>query len=343
MTIIIQSPLIVGRVLSTLEEAADPSVTEVRLAIAYVTLSGVKKFADSMACRVGDPWHGVPKQLITCIDFGFTDPEALRAWLKLGNASVLLHNTHIKDTRLRPQKAFHAKYYEFRSPAGTSIVVGSANLSRAALTSNFEAVMQTAVTGDLASAESAWDALTAGAEPANEATISEYANRRAAIKISIANAIYTKPLPGPRLWDAIQSGGAEPQNFDHFWVDAGSMTSGGSSNQLELPRGGHQFFGGTVNYNKRSKKIVDVKICTLSTAVDRPISWHGSNRMERLNLPTNAKYAGRVVLFRRRTNGFALLISNYDSLDAQSWIDRSVAFGQYFKVGGNSPRRCGFF
>lgn len=343
MTLIIQSPLIVGRVLSALEAAADNDVTEVRLAIAYVTVSGVKIFTDTMANRIPAGWPAIPKRLITCIDFGFTDPDALRAWLDLGNATVLLHNTDITDARLRPQNAFHSKYYEFRRANGAVIVAGSANLSQSALTRNFEAMMHTAISNDLASADSAWDALSEGAKFADETLISAYARRRAAIRLPIANAVYATPSPGPRLWDAIETGEAQPESFSKFWVDTGSMTSGGSFNQLELPRGGHQFFGGMVDYSNHSKVIIKVKILNTSGPVDRPISWHGSNKMERINLPTNTRYANRVALFKRSPTGFTLKTAISDSPEAQSWVDRSSSAKHYFKIGGRSPRRCGFF
>ena len=36
--------------------------------------------------------------------------------------------------------------------------------------------------------------------------------------------------------DAVASGHLSPADFDHLWIEAGSMSSSGSYSQLELPR-----------------------------------------------------------------------------------------------------------
>ena len=41
-----------------------------------------------------------------------------------------------------------------------------------------------------------------------------------------------------------------------MWIQAGSMTSGGSHNQLELPRGANVFFG--FNYNTYDPQHVTI-------------------------------------------------------------------------------------
>src|SRR5947209_530817 len=138
---LVQSPTDINRVLSALRSAVTPQVSEVRLAVAYVTLSGVRMFADMMAEELGGGWGSATKQLVTCVDFGLTDPAALREWLSLGNATAFLHNTQITDRRLRPTNAFHAKYYEFREASAAQVVITSANLSKAGLSSNYEAAL----------------------------------------------------------------------------------------------------------------------------------------------------------------------------------------------------------
>jgi hypothetical protein len=339
----IQSPTHPHEVRLALEAAVTSQVQEVRLAVAYVTLSGVRLFAEMMAKHLGASWAQTRKQLVTCIDFGLTDPQALREWLSLGNASVFLHNTKIRDRRLRPTNAFHAKYYEFRDSAATKIVITSANLSKAALTANTEVALIETLTGDLGAADAAWTLLRQGAEKATPAAIDAYETRRSKIVVPIVSAAFPLWLPTQRLWDAISSGTAQPGNYNFFWVDAGSMSSGGSANQLEMPRGGHQFFGGSVNYSNKSKKILDVNISIDGQPLKRPLSWHGSNRMERLNLPTGRKYAQQVILFERVSSGYRVTARPNGSPDSQSWIDRSEAAGQRYKVGRSSTRQCGFF
>jgi len=50
-----------------------------------------------------------------------------------------------------------------------------------------------------------------------------------------------KPSALPVFADAVTSGRLSPGDFDHLWVEAGSMSSSGSYSQLELPRRGNVF------------------------------------------------------------------------------------------------------
>lgn len=340
---IVQSPNQPGRIFDALRAAASPDVTDVRLAVAYVTLSGVRQLVEAMEQEIGPAWSQVDKQLVTCVDFGFTDPDALREWLKLSKSRVFLHNTKVKNPLLRPPQAFHAKYYEFRRAGAATIALGSANLSKAAFTTSHEVMALLALAGDLGTADAAWRQLKRGAATATPAIIDAYENRRKAISVPVSNAVFVGASPVRRLWGAIEAGETQPRKHRFFWVEAGSMSSGGSSNQLELPRGGHRFFGGSVTYTDKSKKIIDLKIRVKGTPHDRPLSWHGSNKMERLNLPTGEDYSYRTVLFERWPAGYSLSFARTGSPITQSWADRSAAIDELYKVGERSPRRCGFF
>ena len=134
-----------------------------------------------------------------------------------------------------------------------------------------------------------------------------------------------------------------------MWIEAGSMLSGGSHNQLELPRGANQFFGFRfMDYSSDHETIGHpTLVAGQRTWTDRPLTWHGNNGMERLNLPTRARggfdYAGTAILFRRRSDGFDLSVMPWNDPAAVSWRSASNQAGRVFRLGDNSNRICGLF
>ena len=78
---------------------------------------------------------------------------------------------------------------------------------------------------------------------------------------------------------------------------------------------------------------------------DRPLTWHGNNRMERINLPTHhqsgLRYPGTAILFRRIEGGFNLEVRPWDSDDALAWRAESEASGHIYRLGNVSTRVCG--
>src|SRR5690349_19756082 len=104
--------------------------------------------------------------------------------------------------------------------------------------------------------------------------------------------------------DAVASGNLRPIEFDHLWIEAGSMSSSGSHSQLELPRRGNLFFGADFD-DYDSKQVELILTLTLTMGGQRwdgkKLTWHGDNKMERINLPTRAKggvaYKNTAILF----------------------------------------------
>lgn len=100
-----------------------------------------------------------------------------------------------------------------------------------------------------------------------------------------------------------------------MWIHADAL-QGGSQNQLELPRGGHRFFGLDFDQydHPHNLTIALIRLRRGSqTWSKRRLTWHGNNRMERFNLPTKSQggpsYADSVVLFRRLPDGSFELVS----------------------------------
>ena len=127
------------------------------------------------------------------------------------------------------------------------------------------------------------------------------------------------------------------------------MSSGGSRNQLELPRGANAFFGFNFDNYDSEHSVIGVPILTIgpSSWHDRRLTWHGNNRMERINLPTIAQggfdYVDTAILFRRKDTGFEVLVAEWNDPVAKAWRSASARLNKAFRLGQRGERICGFF
>jgi hypothetical protein len=126
------------------------------------------------------------------------------------------------------------------------------------------------------------------------------------------------------------------------------MSSSASHAQLEMPRLGHRFFtdAGFDMYDD-SHYVIDELTFLLDDRVfeDRPITWHGHNRMERVNLPTSSmggpRYSSTAILFRRAEIGFQVVVVPWRSAEADVWRSESASRGHIYRLGHNTSRMCG--
>ena len=127
------------------------------------------------------------------------------------------------------------------------------------------------------------------------------------------------------------------------------MSSGGSHNQLELPRGANRFFG--FNHTVYGDEHITIGHPPLTIGsrrwTDRPLTWHGDNKMERINLPTRSQggfeYQDTCVLFRRHSESFEIHVAPWDDLAAIAWRAASEALETVFRLGERGQRICGLF
>lgn len=127
------------------------------------------------------------------------------------------------------------------------------------------------------------------------------------------------------------------------------MSSGGSHNQLELPRGANRFFG--FNHTDYGETHITIGHPTLTlhrqSWTNRPLTWHGNNKMERINLPTvtqggfDYRYTG--VLFRRHKGGYEINVLPWDDDGVIAWKAASEALKTVFRLGARGMRICGLF
>lgn len=361
MPIVLQNRFQPSEMLITLASLANRQITNLRVAVAYTTYAGCDLLLPTLANRIGLGWQVLPKTIVTSLDFGHTEPQALRYLRDTPGCTVLVSGVEVlRRAHLMPEVCFHPKVYVFDESARQTAFVGSANLTLKALTINTEVarVEETATSDPLV--EHMWSALVQDSTPLTSSLLTEYQLMRSRMVRRVSRpAVEPDVLPHPvtlphpnsivAFWEALAAGQLHPNTFDRFWVEAGSMSSGGSANQLELPRGANRFFGFSFDNYGESHERIGYPTLTASGLQwsDRVLTWHGNNGMERINLPTRTRggfmYANTAILFRRRDGNFELVVAPWESPLAISWREASVSVNRLYRLGGPSNRICGFF
>ncbi len=328
-----------------------PDTTELRVASAYVTRGGSDVLLHALTNSLGDTAFGaIPKLLVTSFDFGLTDPDALRHWLNLENVQVLVAGAQrIQEGIFVPARAFHPKMYAFgKSDHTFSVLVGSANLTGRGVSINTEAAwaQHNVPTRDVNSAFTLTrhDTVALSHELLDIYSVSRKQQPPPADVGPEAEPVAppTLVIPGqlPLFRTAIETGHINPAIYDAMWIH-GEGLQGGSQNQLELPRGGHAFFGLHFNqYGHKHNRTIGRPVLRSGSQVwdDRPLTWHGNNGMERLNLPTLAQggftYSDSAVMFRRLPHAsFELIVTPWESDLARSWKHASEQRQLLFRLG----------
>jgi HKD family nuclease len=344
--LVLQSPSKPTEILTSLEALASPAATELRIAVAYATKTGCDELLPRLIDRIGlGRWATMSKTAIVSTDFHITEPAALAALRDEGFA-VRLSNT--------PGSSFHPKVYTFASKRRVKALVGSANLTRAALTVNTEAAaVVSGVAGDF---DASWAELVAASVALTQEILDRYEQQRK----KAPPKVYPDPISPPSaplarasvvFPDAVFGGVVDPAKFDAMWIEAGSMSSSESHAQLELPRGSNRFFGFNFQEHDRIHVHHTIGVPVLFSGGkawrDRPLTWHGDNAMERLNLPTAKQggfaYRNTAILFRRRRGRFQIAVAPWNSSTAATWREASARIGQRYKLGKRTSRTCGLF
>lgn len=350
MPLIYQSPAQANVVFEALSNTVSPATTAFRAAVAYVTREGARRLVEELSARIGPTWPAIPKTIVTCFDFGTTEPGALE-YLQNNGFEVRIANLGA-DGAIRIMSnpsSFHPKVYLAPDDVTVHAVIGSANLSRRALSVNTEAV--TAVDLDPADAEATWTEIAANSVELTPELLQAYRDVRPQQRVAPPPDEPPVPPPAPPgalpvFRDVVEAGGVNPAEHQAFWVEVGGP-SGGSGNQLELPRRAQRFFGYDFDDYDDDHHTIGHPVLTVGAAQwnDRPLTWHGNNRMERINLPTTAQsglvYAHQVVLFQRSGASFELTVAAPGSARAERWREESAAAGTLYRFSGGSTRLCG--
>lgn len=351
-----------GQVLLGLISLGDSQIQELRIAVAYITKAGSDLLFDVLSNKVGKSlWDSIPKIVTTSFDFGFTEPAALTSLKQLSSCTVNIWGIEVlQNKRLQPVNSFHPKMYIFDKDGSISAFIGSANLSLSGLTTNTEAAIIYENVSNTAEINACWEAINSKCTPLTGLLLQQYrearkkyANRSAKPKVKkeksapVSGAVTRRRLSP--FYQAISTGVITPQNYDHFWVEAGSMSSGGSGNQLELPRGANMFLGFNFSSYDGQHHTIGCPVIFSRDKVwsHKPLTWHGHNAMERINLPTVTQggysYKNTIVHFTRNNNRYELLVFPWSHPLSQIWRNRSQRDGLIFKLGIGSTRVCGLY
>jgi HKD family nuclease len=347
-----------SQILFAFDDIISPDTNGLRWAVAYSTRKGCDLLVKRIIEQIGKSrWDRMHKAFVTSLDFGLTEPAAIEYLANQTLSQVRIANSYLRTRPgFRPERAFHPKIYLFDRPGIISYVVGSANLTSSALTSNTEVVLAGEEIPGNFEFNRLWAEVFQAAEPLTDEILTEYKNIWRAPRPRRVTADTTPTEPEietsgiPVLGDEIARGALHPQDYSHLWVEAGSMSSGGSHNQLELPRGANRFFGfNFTNYGDNHVTIGYPVLSKKNNSWDnRPLTWHGNNRMERINLPTRAQggyedYSHTAVLFRRMANSFELVVFPWDGDPAIAWRRASNELRNVYRLGERGPRICGLF
>lgn len=359
---VVQSPLNPAAIQDALHDLMRGGMLQVRICSAYLSFMGSRLLLDAIERNAPDGDLGnVRKTVVASLDFGMTEPAALRMWHQQ-RADVYVAGTAALDSRtLMPKVAFHPKFYVFDKSDGTvASLVTSANLTNRGLTINSE-VGWTVTEADADATEKAWRTAVELAVPLTDDILRRYEGVRQRMpRTSVAGRPATDdttdqademaPVPPPPSPTArLESFGdtsIDISNHGRMWVQSFEM-SGGSHTQLELPRGAHRFFGATI----ADYEVDHVGPLAEPTLVagsleweDCPLRWHGNNRMERINLPSITKggfgYEHSMILFRRLDeNRYELRVHPWDSDSAHACLEASRQRGLLFRVGQTNTSR----
>jgi len=275
---------------------------------AYATLSGVTAFDFALG---SDFWNTTPSRWLFGIDYGRTQPQALRFMLEKQNTQVRIYDGAwiVEQEGFLPRRDFHMKtgLLSNRRETRFGMVVGSGNFSSNGLRRaaecgvSFHTDMRTEFFSAFHSVRKASETLWNAATPAQN-IIDIYEGRMKSYK-----TIETKRRE--RL----------PQNYSEvkaFWIEAGYVTRNRGAdrpgNQIDMPRGMHRYFG----FNAPDDLPINSVIgnVTFEPPTGSYVSNNlrlGNNYMEKISLPIPEThgfdmYDGKVIIFSRDGNRFRI-------------------------------------
>lgn len=285
---------------------------------AYATQSGVASFDLELGAGF---WADTPSRWLFGLDYGRTQPQALRSMCEKPNAEVRVHDGVwvVGQNGFIPRRDFHAKMSLLLNPATacTGLVVGSGNFSSNGLRRSIEAGASVYV-DDAAGYEAclktsvdAAEALWQGAVPVAD-LLDRYEENWAALF----------PVP---VEDGLAALPQQPGAATAFWIEAGYVTKNRGpdhpGNQIDLPRGMGRYFGFDYPIELPPNSLIGA--ISFHTSVGAPVVNNlrlGNNMMEKVSLPIPEThgfdlYDGKVLVFQKDGDGFHVIALEQDDFD----------------------------
>jgi len=275
---------------------------------AYATQSGVVAFDLAFGSEF---WNDVPSKWLFGIDYGRTQPRALRSMIEKPNVQLRIYDGAwvVEKDGFLPRRDFHMKtsFLINKNQARFGLVVGSGNFSsnglrraaecgaslRADVETEFNRVFRSAFTA----AESLWDTAT----PAED--IIEAYEERWKSSEAIEAAGLDDPSPN---YDDVEA----------FWIEAGYITRNRGAdrpgNQIDMPRGMNRYFGFNAPDNLAVNSVIGS--VTFEPPSGELVSNNlrlGNNMMEKISLPIPERhgfdmYDGKVLVFAKKDGRFRM-------------------------------------
>ncbi|MEX2498330.1 MAG: phospholipase D-like domain-containing protein [Wenzhouxiangellaceae bacterium] len=357
--LVYQSPQFPNRILSALSDLMGPDVTAIKVCAAYTSLGGSNLFMNQVNTRINKSKDDhIPISLITSLDYGITEPAALKCWHKYAFSDVYIRGEELlKNNNLIPESsAFHPKMYIFErgnnDETSVCTLVGSANLTTRGLTVNSEIAWQSksSVTSEV---NDCWAGVMSSVVPLSTNILETYSKLHTNRYRSPTEA-ENEPVNEPRSSDAdglFAESGIDPLDYEVLWVQTRNM-SGGAASQAEMPRGAYRFFAGvdpdhnTTNNQVQVLKEIEIRL-NGHIYSDKRVTWHPNNGMERLNLPSHNRtgiHLENSMILLRRIDGmtYELSVLPWESDIARAICAATEIHKKLFHVAKNkTDRLCG--
>lgn len=280
---------------------------------AYATQSGFRVFELSIG---GDFWAKTKSRWLFGIDYGRTDPRALREIAGRANAEVRIFDGQFVVDRVGfvPRRDFHPKVAMMENTASVQqgVVLGSGNFSYNGLRRSVEAGSAVIATTEVDNHEhiqpvrSVFEDLWKGGCPLDD----------------IAKDYETRLTDLIRSRDAKRSVKAKGP-AKGFWIEAGYVTKNRGhykpGNQIFAPNGFRRFFG----LKKGKSESTQIGQITFETETGPKVTKNyreNDNGMEKLTLPMPEDhgfgvYDGKVLVFEPKGKRFLLTAIELDHFE----------------------------
>jgi len=246
-----------------------------RGAFAYVTEGGVEKLEQGLS----DAFDMKTPQWLVSFDYGYSQPKAIRRLNKTGEVRVVGVDSLREQDSLNPSTRFHPKFVWIQKEKFHHLMMGSANLTKSALTSNWEAVVfLRSVRESHSSIErlsSWWESVWAESTPVDEDLLDWYEEIRKDSDIGPPTGAEDHDRWGNTL---------HPRDASIIWANIG-YTQSGSRNQMDIPTQFGQFFLED-NDDWQVKSEYNVTMRFEGKPLEKKIKYHKGSSQTRIYLPT---------------------------------------------------------
>ena len=322
------------------DEIASNKYNQISVCAAYASYRGVV-LARRLLSRSGSPQF----RWLFGLDDYITDPQAL-------TVAAGVHNSELRIVPVLKGRRFHAKAYLLdHSAKGTAtLIVGSANLTEAALTKNCEGyILVRATTEENVNVlRTYWEQFWQLGQPATDDLISEYQERHRARKFHLTEVEQERTYTGAPS----KSARLVRETLDSSklaWIELGSNTGGG--NQLDIVKDLARFIRLPANHDEgttvylpfnspRGRRQFQI---TFTKGMWRFMSLQqGFARRLRPDLSKPSPYV--LLISRQKDGARSLSIQRVNDTATERMIEESTRHGFVgYSVRGNSGRRFGWY